>query len=62
MIGDRNANSGIPKKKIIFFRFNDFLCFEMFWDFSVFANQPIICIGGVSLGGSVTVAVGLSDK
>ena len=38
------------------------LCFKISLGFGVFANQPTVHCGGVSRGGSVTVAVGVSDR
>ena len=43
----------------LFFPFNDFLGFSTF---SGFWSQPTVDIGGVSRGGSVAAAVGLSDR
>ena len=42
----------------LLWRFNDFWRFEINWGFFVFANQPTVHSGG----GSLAVAVGVSDR
>ena len=45
-----------------FCHFDDFWHFEPIFGFLVFANQPTVHNGGVIRGGSVAVAVGVSDR
>ena len=54
------ANRGIALE--IFWVFSGFLGFESVFGYGVFANQPTVHSGGLSRGGSVTVAVGFSDS
>ena len=60
---ERTANIGSPID-VFLDRFDDFLCFEYFWGFGVFANQSTVhsVVWELAVGGSVAVAVGVSDR
>ena len=49
LVEERMANVGIPLDVLWFLRFDDCLRFDFFWGFWVFANQPTVHNGALSV-------------
>ena len=62
LVEERSANVSISLDFFEFLSFYNFLRFDILSGFGVFANQPTVHNGGVSREGSVSVAVGASDR
>ena len=58
----RIAYIGIPADVLSFCRFNDFMRFDIFSGFKSLRSSLLCIVGELAGGGSVAVAVGVSDR
>ena len=62
LVEEHITNTAIPLDILRFCSFHDFLRFEFFVGFWVFANQPTVHSVELAVGGSVAVGVGVMDR